>query len=126
MKWEILFCILVLQFILLPSTLPAQEEIGKGLSAITKLDKEQKGLGIQIRGGVKLAESSDYAYATQTGFYGGLTVLIPLGKSADLQPEFNYSNSSNPGNYANHYHPSGNIITKEFALMFGFKYFLKM
>ena len=113
---------LLLPVLLLTTTLSAQEN---DINNLTEANKGTKGLGIQLRSGVKLAESSDYAYATQTGFYGGLTIIIPLGKSADLQPEFNYSNSANPGNSANNYHPSGNIVTKEFALMFGFKYFLK-
>jgi len=85
----------------------------------------KKGLGIQIRGGIKFPESSNYTYETTTGFYGGITFIFPLGKSIDLQPEFNYSNSANQGNNANDRRPGENISTKEIALMLGCKYFLK-
>ena len=85
----------------------------------------KRGLGIQVRGGIKFPESSDYSYATDLGFYGGVTFIVPLGKSIDLQPEFNYSNSTNSGNNANGHSSGENISTKEFALMLGCKYFLK-
>ncbi len=77
------------------------------------------GLGIQIRGGIKFPESSSYSFATKYGFYGGISFIIPLSYSIDLQPEINYSNSPSE-NIANN-----NISTKEIAIMLGYKYYLE-
>lgn len=79
---------------------------------------EEVGFGIQIRGGLKFAESSSRLSSTKLGFYGGISFIFPLSNVLDIQAEINYSNSAVKN-------ATNRISTKEIVLMLGYKYRLK-
>ena len=120
-KFFLQFSLIV--FILMNNIILPQENITNTANIYQTVDRHQndsgevnKRLGIQIRGGLKFSESSSYSFATKKGFYGGISFLIPLSNTIDLQPELNYSNSPS-GNIANN-----NITVKEFGIMLSYKY----
>jgi len=80
-------------------------------------------LGIQIRGGLKFPEGASYSLATKYGFHGGISFIIPLSETIDLQPEINYSNS--PIENIRNDISNNNITTNEYAILLGYNYRLE-